>query len=39
MVVNGLEEHSGCVFTGRQMMEPVWPNQNFGTRRSDYTVP
>jgi hypothetical protein len=39
VVMNVLEEHSGSVFTGSQMMEAVCPDRNLGTPQSDYTVP
>jgi hypothetical protein len=37
MVMNVLEEYSGSVFTGNQKMEAVYPEQNLGTHRLDYT--
>jgi hypothetical protein len=38
MVMNILEEHSVCVFTGTQQMEAVSPDRNLGIHQSDYTV-
>jgi hypothetical protein len=38
MVMNVLEEHSGCVFTGSRKLEVVCPDQNLGTHEADYTV-
>jgi len=39
IVVNVLEELSGCIFTGRRKMDAACPDRNFGTHQSDYTVP
>jgi len=37
-VVNVLEEHSRCIFTGRRKMEVVGPDQIPGPHQSHYTV-
>jgi len=39
MVMNVLEEHSGCVYTGHQMMEAVGPDQIVCADHLHYTVP
>jgi hypothetical protein len=39
MVMNVLEEHSGCAFTRSQKMGAVCLDQNLGTHQSDYSVP
>jgi hypothetical protein len=39
IVVNVLEELSGCIFTGRRKMDAPCPDRNFGTHQSDYMVP
>jgi hypothetical protein len=36
MVMNVLEEHSGCIFTALQKMDGVCPDRNHGTHKSDY---
>ena len=39
IVVNVLEEFSGCIFTGRRKMDAACPDRNFGTHQSDCMVP
>jgi hypothetical protein len=39
MVMDVLEECSGSIFIGSQMMVAVWPDRNLGTHQSDYTIP
>jgi hypothetical protein len=39
IVMNVLEELSGCIFTGRRKMDAACPDRNFGTHQSDYVAP
>jgi hypothetical protein len=38
MVMNALEEHFGCFFTGRRKMDTLCPDQKPGTHHSGYTA-
>jgi hypothetical protein len=38
MVMNVLEEDSGCIFAALHKMDGVCPDQNHGTHKSDYVI-